>query len=74
MPGAGACSRAMPLPAISTSRPALPACSIISRIGSPMSEGTRNRSASAITMVFAGGDETGFDDFGGDSVDAVGEG
>ncbi len=40
VPGAGACSRAMPSPMIYTSRPALPASSMISRMGRPMREGT----------------------------------
>jgi hypothetical protein len=39
-----------------------------------MSEGTRNRSASAITMVFVGGAEAGFDGAGDEPADAAGEG
>ena len=50
-PGAGAWSRAMPLPVISTSRPALPACSMTSRMGKPTREGTRSCPASAMTTV-----------------------
>ena len=71
VPGAGACSRAIPSPVISTWSPALPACSMISRTGKPMRDGTRNFPASATTTVFAEGDGT---DSGCDGAGAAGEG
>ena len=40
VPGAGACSRAVPLPVTCTSRPAAAATSITLRTGNPMSDGT----------------------------------
>ncbi len=57
VPGAGACSRTMPLPVISTSRPAAAACSMTLRTGRPSSEGTRRVVAPATrTVAVAGGD------------------
>jgi len=50
-PDAGTCSRAAPLPTISTSRPELAACSITWRTLRPMSEGTRRVAPSATTEL-----------------------
>ena len=71
VPGAGACSRAMPSPVISTWSPVLPACSMISRIGRPTRDGTRSFPALAMTTVFAGDDGA---DSGCDGAGALGEG
>src|SRR5579863_5530261 len=56
-PGAGACSRAVPLPVIWTSRPAWPASSITCRTESPSSDGTRNWPPSLTTTLLAAADD-----------------
>ena len=43
LPGAGTCSRAMPLPTICSAKPAVPADSTATRSGSPRNEGTPTR-------------------------------
>src|ERR1039458_3829336 len=54
VPGAGACSRAVPLPTISTSRPAADAVSITLRTGMPMSVGTASFLPSLIVTCEGG--------------------
>src|ERR1700722_8903713 len=49
LPGAGTCSRAIPLPTICNARPAVLAASTATRRGSPRNEGTPTRFAATMT-------------------------
>src|SRR5579864_1135726 len=54
VPAAGACSRTVPLPLISTSSPAVAAVSITLRTGSPISSGTLRSPSAVMTTAFWG--------------------